>query len=90
MVELGARSLHGVAGEMHILASLNDPGPQLKPAVYTCCRQPVPKARKTDWPKLDQFKFLILDIFSARRVSAELHLLDQSEAMWSSGTRTEP
>ncbi len=43
--------------------------------------------KKTDWPgpKLDRFKFLILDILSARRVSAELHLLDQSEAMWSSG-----
>ncbi len=41
--------------------------------------------KKRDWPKLDRFKFLILDILSARRVSAELHLLDQSEAMWSSG-----
>ena len=41
--------------------------------------------KKTDWPKLDRFKFLILDILSARRVSAELHLLDQSIAMWSSG-----
>ena len=41
--------------------------------------------KKTDWPKLDRFKFLILDILSARSVSAELHLLDQSEAMWSSG-----
>ncbi len=41
--------------------------------------------KKTDWPKLDRFKFLILDILSARRVSAELHLLDQSEAMWLSG-----
>ena len=41
--------------------------------------------KKTDWPKLDRFKFMILDFFSAWRVSAELHLLDQSEAMWSSG-----
>ncbi len=43
--------------------------------------------KKTDWPKLDRFKFLVLDILSARRVtvSAELHLSDQSEAMWSSG-----
>jgi hypothetical protein len=41
--------------------------------------------KKTDWPKLDRFKFLILDILSAQSVSAELHLLDQSEEMWSSG-----
>ncbi len=41
--------------------------------------------KKRDWPKLESFKFLILDILSARRVSAELHLLDQSEPMGSSG-----
>jgi hypothetical protein len=41
--------------------------------------------KKTDWQKLDRFKFLVLDTLSARRVSAELHLLAQSEAMWSSG-----
>ena len=29
VVELGARSRHGVAGEMQILASLDDFGPQL-------------------------------------------------------------
>jgi hypothetical protein len=37
--------------------------------------------KKTDWPKLDCFKFLILDILSARRVSAELQLESQSEPM---------
>ncbi len=37
--------------------------------------------KKTDWPKLDRFKFLILDIASARRVSAELQLESQSEPM---------
>ena len=41
--------------------------------------------KKTDWPKLDRFKFLVLDILSARRVSAELQLESQSEPMWSSG-----
>jgi hypothetical protein len=40
---------------------------------------------ETDWPKLDLFKFLILDILSARRVSAELQLESQSEPMGSSG-----
>ncbi len=30
--------------------------------------------KKTDWPKLDRFKFLILDILSARRVSSELRM----------------
>ncbi len=40
--------------------------------------------KKTDWPKLDRFKFLILDILSARRVSAELQLESQSEPMGSS------
>jgi hypothetical protein len=30
------------------------------------------ESKKTDWPKLDRFKFLILDLLSARRVSAEL------------------
>jgi hypothetical protein len=34
--------------------------------------------KKTDWLKLDRFKFLILDILSARRVSAELQLESQS------------
>ncbi len=41
--------------------------------------------KKTDWPKLARFKFLILDILSARRVSAELQLESQSERMGSSG-----
>ncbi len=41
--------------------------------------------KKTDWPKLDRFKFLVLDILSARRVSAELHLESQSKPMGSSG-----
>ncbi len=45
--------------------------------------------KKTDssWPKfkLDRFKFLILDILSARRVRAELQLESQSEPMGSSG-----
>ncbi len=40
---------------------------------------------KTDWSKLDRFKFLILDILSARRVSAELQLQSQSEPIGSSG-----
>ncbi len=30
--------------------------------------------KKTDWPKLYRFKFLVLDVLSARRVSAELQL----------------
>ncbi len=30
--------------------------------------------KKTDWLKLDRFKFLVLDILSAQRVSAELQL----------------
>jgi hypothetical protein len=41
--------------------------------------------KKTDWPKLDCFKFLILDILSARKVSAELQLESQSEPMGLSG-----
>ncbi len=43
--------------------------------------------KKIDWPKLDRFKFLILDILSARRVSAEKQLESQSESepMGSSG-----
>ncbi len=41
--------------------------------------------KKTDWPKLDRFKFLILDILSARRVSVELQLESQSEQMGLSG-----
>ncbi len=41
--------------------------------------------KKTDWPKLDSFKFLVFDILSARRVSAELQLESQSEPMGSSG-----
>ncbi len=41
--------------------------------------------KKTDWPRLDRFKFLILDILSAWRVSAELQLESQSEPMGSSG-----
>jgi hypothetical protein len=41
--------------------------------------------KNTDWPKLDRFKFLVLDILSARRVSAQLQLESQSEPMGSSG-----
>ncbi len=37
--------------------------------------------KKTDWPKLDRFKFLILDVLKARRVNAELQLEGQSEPM---------
>ncbi len=37
--------------------------------------------KKTDWPKLDCFKFLVIDVLSARRVSAELQLEGQSEPM---------
>jgi hypothetical protein len=40
--------------------------------------------KKTDWPKLNRFKFLMLNILSARRVSAELQLESQSEPMGSS------
>ncbi len=28
--------------------------------------------KKTDWPKLDRFKFSVLDILNAQRVSDEL------------------
>jgi hypothetical protein len=41
--------------------------------------------KRTDWLKLNRFKFLILDILSAWRVSAELQLESQSEPMGSSG-----
>ncbi len=41
--------------------------------------------KKTDWPKLDRFKFLILGILNARRVGAELQLESQSKPMGSSG-----
>ncbi len=45
--------------------------------------------KKTDWPKLDRFKFLISDILNAQRASAELQqefsLESQSEPMGSSG-----
>ncbi len=42
--------------------------------------------KKIDWLKLDRvFKFFILDILSARRVSAELQLESQSEPMGSFG-----
>ncbi len=40
------------------------------------------RPKKTDWLKLDRFKFLVLDILNARRVSAELQLESgQSELM---------
>jgi hypothetical protein len=41
--------------------------------------------KKTDWLKLDRFKFLVLDVLSAWRVSAELQLECQSEPMGSFG-----
>ncbi len=41
--------------------------------------------KKTDWLKLDRFKFLILDILKAWRVSAELQLESQSEPTGPSG-----
>ena len=41
--------------------------------------------KKTDWPKLHRFKFLVSDILNARRVSAELQLESRSEPMGSSG-----
>jgi hypothetical protein len=37
--------------------------------------------KKTDWPKLDSFKFLILDVLNAQRVNAELQLEGQSKPM---------
>ncbi len=37
--------------------------------------------KRTNWPKLDRFKFLILDILNARRVNAELQLEGQYELM---------
>ncbi len=37
--------------------------------------------KKTDWPKLDRLKFLVLDILNALRVSAELQLESKSELM---------
>jgi hypothetical protein len=37
--------------------------------------------KKTDWPKLDRFKFLILDISNAWRVSAGLQLESQPKQM---------
>jgi hypothetical protein len=43
--------------------------------------------KNTDRLKLDRFKFLVLDIFSARRVSAELQLESQSEPMGSFGIK---
>ncbi len=39
------------------------------------------RPKKTDRPKLDRFKFLVLDGLNARRVSAELQLEGQSEPM---------
>jgi hypothetical protein len=39
--------------------------------------------KRTDWPKLDRFKFFISDVLCARRVSAELQLECQSEPMGS-------
>jgi hypothetical protein len=39
------------------------------------------RSKKTDWQKLDCFKFLVLDILNAWRVSAELQLESQSEQM---------
>jgi hypothetical protein len=45
------------------------------------------RPKNIDWPKLDRFNFLILDILSAWTVSAELQLPmeSQSEPMGSSG-----
>ncbi len=37
--------------------------------------------KKTDWPKLDRFKFLIFDVLNPRRVNAVLQLEGQSEPM---------
>ncbi len=69
--------------EKTILSCLDTSSPMIAPPVLP--QNAFCALKKTDWPKLDRFKFLVLDILSARRVSAELHLLDQSEAMGSSG-----
>ena len=46
--------------------------------------------KKTDWPKLDRFNLLVLDVSNARRVSAEfeLQLESQSEPMGLFGINT--
>ncbi len=76
--------LRHVGDEEKIIPScLDTHGPMLAPPVLlqsTFCA-----LKKIDWLKLDCFKFLLLDILRAQRVSAELQLESQSEPMGSSG-----
>ncbi len=50
-----------------IPSCLDTRSPMIAPPVAAEC---ILRSKKTDWPKLDWFKFLVLDILSAQRVSA--------------------
>ncbi len=69
--------------EKAIPSSLNNRSPMIAPPILP--QSAFCALKKTDWPKLDHFKFLILDILNARRVSAELQLESQSEPIGSFG-----
>ncbi len=69
--------------EKSIPFCLNTSNPMIAPPVLP--QSAFCALKKTDWPKLDCFKFLVLDILNARRVSAELQLENQSEPIGSSG-----
>ncbi len=69
--------------EKTIPSSLDTSRPMMAPPVLLQTVQNAFCALKKKWLKLDRFKFLVLDVFSARRVSAELQLESQSEQMGS-------
>jgi hypothetical protein len=69
--------------EKTIPSCLDTSSPMIAPPVLP--QSAFSALKKTDWPKLDRFKVLVLDVLSARRVSAELQLESQSEPMGSSG-----
>ncbi len=75
---------HGGDEEKTIPSCLDTSSPMIAPPVLPP-QSAFCALKKTDWPKLDRFKFLVLDIFNAWRVSAELQLESQSEPMGSSG-----
>ncbi len=67
--------------EKTIPSCLDTPSPMIAPPVLL--QSAFCALKTTDWPKLDRFKFLVLDVLNARRVSAELQLEGQSEPMGS-------
>ncbi len=74
---------HIVDEEETIPSCLDTSSPMIAPPVLL--QSAFSALKKTDWPRLDRFKLFNLDVFNARRVSAELQLESQSESMGSFG-----